>query len=65
MTEMTTTMKEEIVKVAKTCRLTRPEPNSVWDMILLAVFHIPVYNFNICFCADDCLTDNIMILNVY
>lgn len=29
MTEMTTKMKGEIVEVAKTCRLTRPEHNSV------------------------------------
>lgn len=49
MTEMTTKRKEGIVKVAKTFRLTEPEYSSFGNMILLAVFHNPVYNFNIIF----------------
>lgn len=65
MTEMTIKMKEGIVKAAKTCRLTGPECSSFGNTILLAAFRTLVCNFNIIFCADDCLKDNIMILNAY
>lgn len=61
MTEITTKRKEGIVKVAQTCRLTGPEYRRVGNTILLAVCHILVYNFNIIFCFDNCLKDNITI----
>lgn len=63
-TEMTT-KRSESGKWPRLLGFTEPEYSSVRNMILLAVCHILVQNFNVISWADDFLKDNIIILNAY